>query len=46
MNAVDVRRTRMSADVAEPLFHRYLSFSNFVPENCRRDAAGSDETLQ
>src|SRR3954447_10059698 len=46
MNAVDVRRARMSTDVAEPLFHHHRSFSMFVPENCRRDAAGSRQTLQ
>jgi ankyrin repeat protein len=36
----------MSADLAKPLFHHHLSFSRFVPENCRRNEAGTRQTLQ
>jgi hypothetical protein len=35
MDAVDMRRARMTADIAKPLFHHTLSFSRFVPEIVR-----------
>jgi hypothetical protein len=35
MNAVDMRRARMTAEIAKPLFHHTVSFSKFVPEIVR-----------
>src|SRR5689334_14094280 len=35
MDAIDMRRTRMTAKIAKPLFHHTVSFSRFVPEIVR-----------
>jgi hypothetical protein len=35
VNAIDMRRARMTADIAKPLFHHAYPFSKFVPEIVR-----------
>jgi len=42
VDAIDMRRTRMTADIAKPFFHRTVSFSRFVPEIVREERARPD----
>jgi len=46
MNSIDVRRARMTADIAKPLFHRTESFLKVRAGNCAGGEGRSNETLQ
>jgi hypothetical protein len=39
VDAIDMRRARMTAEVAQPLFHQTISISIFVPEIVRQGSA-------
>jgi hypothetical protein len=43
VNAIDMRRARMTANIAKPFFHRTVSFSRFVPEIVREERVGRNE---
>jgi hypothetical protein len=46
VNAIDMRRTRMTAEIAQPLFHHTHFLLNLRAGNCAAGEAESNETLQ
>jgi hypothetical protein len=46
MDTIDMRRTRMTANIAKPLFHHTVSLLKVRAGNCAGGEAESNETLQ